>query len=213
MVSACWFSTNPAVQARQPQQTSRPAHAAHASCRMRQTGRPADLRKGLEVEALCTATSQVRAEDAVHDRDNLCPAESNFNSQNSIEAHIGQPLNEGYTDGQDSVAPEAVSTTYICSRAWTNLLEFRGRNFKLMKSVMSPFQSRFARWMVALIIASRSAAGTSATSPKSRRASLPAWGPAVTCRRGAQDWCSQTFHNHKRRQFGAVAGWWEEWYC
>ena len=41
-------------------------------------------------------------------------------------------------------------------------------------------QSRFPRWMVALIMASRSASGTSATSPKSNSASLPASGPSVT---------------------------------
>ena len=42
-------------------------------------------------------------------------------------------------------------------------------------------QSRLPRWMVALTMASRSASGTSATSPKSSSASLPASGPSVTC--------------------------------
>lgn len=61
---------------------------------------------------------------------------------------------------------------------------FGGRNCRSMKSLIRPFQSRLARWMVALTIACRSEAGISATNPKSRRASLPAWGPSVTCTEG-----------------------------
>ena len=58
-----------------------------------------------------------------------------------------------------------------------------GRKSRATKSSTREAQSRFARWMVAETMASRSGSGTSATRPKSSRQSLPASGPAVTLSR------------------------------